>query len=96
MILDTKLKFPFNLVFFEEDYDNVWWCSRKKRRRPRVQKCHFTIVEKLAFFPKGLTQDFGKKMKFLLSIFFLQKWLHMLFDGIVARKEGFVAYKNVI
>ena len=23
MILDTKLKFPFNLVFFEEDYDNV-------------------------------------------------------------------------
>ena len=35
-------------------------------------------------------------MKSLLSFFFLQKWLYMFFDGIVARKEGFVAYKNVI
>ena len=35
-------------------------------------------------------------MKFLLSFFFLQKWLDILVDGIAARKEGFVAYKNVI
>ena len=35
-------------------------------------------------------------MKFLLSFFFLQKWLDILVDGIAARKEGFEAYKNEI
>ena len=35
-------------------------------------------------------------MKFLRTFFFLQKWLDILVDGIAARKEGFVAYKNVI
>ena len=35
-------------------------------------------------------------MKFLLSFFFLQKWLDILVDGIAARKEGFAAYKNEI
>ena len=35
-------------------------------------------------------------MKFLLSFFFLQKWLDILVDGIAARKEGCAAYKNEI
>ena len=51
---------------------------------------------KNSIFPKGLTQDSGKKRKFLPSFFFLQKWLDILVDGIAARKEGFAAYKNEI
>ena len=54
-------------MMFDNDLD-------KKKKLPRVQKCHFTIVEKLALFPKGLTPDFGKKQNEISSEFlFLTK-----------------------
>ena len=35
-----------------------------------------------------------KKLKFLLSLFFLEKDLDMMFNGVLNRNERFIDYKN--
>ena len=35
-----------------------------------------------------------KKLKFLLSRFFLEKDLDMMFNDVLNRNEGFIDYKN--
>ena len=57
-----------------------------------------TIEEKrkIGIFPKGLTNDFGKKFEISPEFRFSYKGLDTLVDYILHRQHGFPDYKNDI
>ena len=75
-----KLKISTDVFFFYKKILDIFFDGVLNRKESFVdyQSVILTKSKKLAFVQRGKK----KKMKFLLSFFFLQKWLDMLVDSI--------------
>ena len=67
----------------------------RQKRHSRIKKQEVPKVEKLTFFPKGLTHVFGPKMPIFPTFFFLGIFgQENVFYNISERKNTFLGYKN--
>ena len=66
-----------------------------QKRHSRLQKQEVSKVEKLTFFPKGLTHVFGPKMPIFPTFFFLGIFgQENVFYDIPERKNAFLGFKK--
>ena len=53
MIFVKNWTFLPSPIFFEKDYTMFKYVLNKKKKLPRLQKCHFNILEKCPLFKIG-------------------------------------------
>ena len=93
-------KWPFFDVFFfcNIGQENVFYNFREQKKRlSSLWKQQVQKVEKLRFFPEGLTHGFGEKMAifpFFIFLFLGNIGQENVFYNILERKNAFPAYKK--
>ena len=87
----------FSIFFWQYGQEKylLRYC-RTKKRLSRLSKQKVKKVEKLTFFPKGLTHVFGPRMAIFPSSFFGIIGQGNVFYHIPERKNAFLSYKKKI
>ena len=73
----------------------VWWRSTQQNNLFRLQKHRFQIVEKFAFFQRGLSMVVVKVLKFLYPFLLGQRSQEEVFGNFLERQLVFWDCKNI-